>query len=203
MKSFGLDLSLARTGWAMVTSQGLIDSGTIVTDKKTFAGPGELVRRIEVIKLRLLEILESDPPDSITIEGFAMGAQGRVFDLAELGGVIKNALYSKSFAGNKPTIFTCPPKSVKSFAGNGNADKKMMAQFALQNYSLTFKDDNICDAFYLALVGLCLSSNYFQNKMWTTKQEESAKKSDLVRPFSRFIPRSMKPVAISSCINPK
>lgn len=58
----------------------------------------------------------------VAIEGYAFGAQGRVFQIAENTGILKYKLYQ---LGIPVTII--PPSEVKKFATNkGNADKNIM-----------------------------------------------------------------------------
>jgi Holliday junction resolvasome RuvABC endonuclease subunit len=181
MKSLGLDLSLVETGWCVSTEYGCGAKGVISTAKDEFRGSGELTRRIHTIVQRANDIIAKEMPDVIVIEGFAMRAQGRVFDLAELGGAMKQSLYYGALPnGDKPAILICPPKSLKTFAGHGNADKPMMRQFAEQ-YGQVITNNNICDAFFLTLVGLCYFKIAFPICTWTPKQNESVKKIELLR----------------------
>lgn len=60
--------------------------------------------------------------DAIALEGYAYGATGRVFSLAENTGVLKYKIYE---LGKPLTIFT-PSEVKKHFSGKGNADKNAM-----------------------------------------------------------------------------
>lgn len=58
----------------------------------------------------------------VAIEGYAMGATGRVFHIAENTAVLKHLLWKQS-----TQLDIIPPKTLKKLAtGNGNADKNVM-----------------------------------------------------------------------------
>lgn len=60
--------------------------------------------------------------DKIAIEGYAYGASGRVFHIAENTGLLKYKIWQ-----NKKPLEIITPSHVKKLAtGKGNADKKMM-----------------------------------------------------------------------------
>lgn len=60
--------------------------------------------------------------DSVAIEGYAFGAVGRVFHIAENCGVLKQKLWSSSIKFDVPA-----PGEIKKFAtGKGNANKEKM-----------------------------------------------------------------------------
>ena len=68
----------------------------------------------------------------VAIEGYAYGATGRVFNIAENTGILKYKLYNATIP-----IEIIPPQAVKKLAtGKGNADKKSM-------HSAWFKETGI------------------------------------------------------------
>lgn len=78
--------------------------------------------------------------DYVAIEGYAMGAKGLVFNIAEFGGILKMGLFE---SGKKMQVYT--PSSVKVFAGGegkGAANKLEMKQF-YDKYSHDGKPDLI------------------------------------------------------------
>lgn len=87
----------------------------------------------------------------IIIEGYAMGSHtGKIFDRAELGGIIRYKLHMLGY-----TVTDCPPKTLKKFAsGNGNADKKAMMKAVKDRWHIDFKNNNLADAYCLAQWGL-------------------------------------------------
>lgn len=59
---------------------------------------------------------------SVALEGYAFGAHGRVFQIAENTGILKYKLYRLGIP-----VTVVPPTEVKKFAtGKGNADKNQM-----------------------------------------------------------------------------
>lgn len=93
----------------------------------------------------------------IMIEDYSFGSKGRVFNLAENCGVLKQELWNHNYS-----FKTVPPTVVKKFAsGKGNANKEKMYEAFVQKYSVDLlldfsssKLDNpvtdIVDAFFLA-----------------------------------------------------
>lgn len=95
------------------------------------------------------------------IEGYAYSAKGAVFNLGELGGVLRLALYKR----NIRTI-EVPPTYLKKFlTGKGTSPKNVMLKEAYRLYEIDINDDNDCDAFALALV----AQNYFETEFHAIK----------------------------------
>ena len=60
--------------------------------------------------------------DEVALEGYAMGAKGRVFNIAENTGILKWRLWQAT-----TPIEVIPPSVIKKFAtGKGNANKEKM-----------------------------------------------------------------------------
>jgi len=59
---------------------------------------------------------------AIGIEGYAFGAQGRVFQIAEACGILKFKIYQLGI----PITIIPPTEVKKKFSGRGNADKNLM-----------------------------------------------------------------------------
>lgn len=107
--------------------------GFTKTDKWVFSGEGLMIHKIpkeydshpphyrpfiiyEIVKQYLKDI------DYIAVEDYAFKAKGKVFDIAECSGALKNIFYSMKIPMKK-----FPPMTVKQCAtGNGGADKVMM-----------------------------------------------------------------------------
>lgn len=95
------------------------------------------------------------------IEGYAYSAKGAVFNLGELGGVLRLALYKRGI----PTI-EVPPTYLKKFmTGKGTSPKNLMLKEAYKTYGVDIDDDNECDAFALALV----AQQYFDEEFHAVK----------------------------------
>lgn len=74
-------------------------------------------------------------PQIITIEGYAMGAKGLVFNIAENTGLLKHKLWMAELE-----FITPAPSAVKKFAtGKGNANKEKMQESFIHETSLNIK----------------------------------------------------------------
>ena len=84
----------------------------------------------------------------VAFEGYSYNSVGRVFELGEMGGVLKLLAYEKGV----PSIIV-PPVSLKKFAtGNSGADKSAMMARAEIEMGRKPADDNQADAFFLSLI---------------------------------------------------
>ena len=162
----GIDQSLRSTGVAVV-SEDQIDKFTGTVEPKKLVG----VERLSVIRQGLRKILGAYP-DKIhfaALEGYAydVGA-GRVFELGEVGGLVKMALWDAAI----PFIIV-PPTSLKQFvAGNGSATKEQMRLAVQQKWGIDLDQNDECDAFGLAQVARA----FFLNKGTTRSELEVLKK---------------------------
>lgn len=129
-----LDLSLTASGFAK--SDGT--SGVIETDK--LRG----MQRIAYILDRVDELTAG--ADLTIVEGYSFGSKGRaVFDIAEMGGVVRFTLYE----WKRPYVEVAP-SSLKMFAtGKGNAKKIEVFGAAVRKLGLAEDDDNLADARWL------------------------------------------------------
>ena len=173
----GLDLSLNKTGVVILSSSGdkiheeCIDIEEVnkeikkkwkiensdklkskeYTVKDNYNHDLKSMARLKYIKDRILTILDEFKVTKIAIEGYSFSSKGRsVFDLGELGGAIRLALYEKKYQ-----YIDVSPSSVKAFIIIGNADKEQMRLGILSTYGYNFDNDNIADAFALARFLLC------------------------------------------------
>jgi Holliday junction resolvasome RuvABC endonuclease subunit len=80
------------------------------------------------------------------MEGYAMGAKGKVFHLGELGGITKMALARHDIY---PLII--PPTTLKKYVtGVGTGQKNQILLHTYKKWGQTFTDDNAADAYGLA-----------------------------------------------------
>lgn len=184
----GLDISLTHSGLAIIDSKGLLVRREIikmkdrVKDKKkyyrieviedgqnlvnviditTHNNCRHEIKRLVEISGRVRYLLENYPITHVVMEGYAMGVKGggRVFDIGELGGAVKQVLMERGFDpfAKEPNFFIVPPKSLKSYiTGNGNAKKEEMMGAILRRFGISFEDDNEGDAYALARLALDL-----------------------------------------------
>jgi Holliday junction resolvasome RuvABC endonuclease subunit len=99
--------------------------------------------------------------EEVFIEGYAFGATGRVFQIAENTGMLKHALWR-----HKIPFDTFPPTVIKKFAsGAGNANKEKMYEAFLAETGMNIRErldlpekqwnplSDIVDAYYIAKKG--------------------------------------------------
>lgn len=139
-----LDLSLRSTGYAYRDqSTGKIVSGLITSGDLRDAW------RLYYIRSEVTKLFGKVSPSLVACEGYAMGALGRTFDIGELGGVIKTAVWE-----NGIDCFIIPPTVMKSFiAANGHAKKKEIMKALRQRFNIVSTQDDEADAIGLLLVG--------------------------------------------------
>lgn len=139
MRITALDLSLTLTGYAIGGIRNPREAkGTIPTAKlRGF-------RRVALIRRRVLDLV--DGSDLVVLEGYSFGSKGRaVFDIAELGGVIRMTLHDLGFEWVE-----IAPSTVKKFAtGRGNAPKEEVLVAAVQRLDYDGHDNNEADALWL------------------------------------------------------
>lgn len=106
---------------------------------------------------------------TVCIEDYAMGAKGKVYNIAENTGLFKHKLHRL----NIPMIFAAPTVIKKHATGKGNADKAKMLEaftgrgnpnlmpcyFGDKKTKVDSPVSDIVDAYFLALYGFdCLNS---------------------------------------------
>jgi Holliday junction resolvasome RuvABC endonuclease subunit len=142
---FAIDPSLTSTGFAFRRNGQLI-LGHIDGTKRR--GPG----RLAFIEDRILEYMSQIKVTNVIYEDYAMGALGRVFDLGELGGVLKKAIWSRGI-----DLLIVPPNSLKLFilgkGGGPKIKKSDMAKVLFYKHKVKFETDDEADAFGLLLLG--------------------------------------------------
>lgn len=176
MRILGLDLSITSPGFCIMDIDDNYEvveinlHGFTKTDKWVFDGEGLIIHKFpadydkhpphyrpflvyDIVKPYLKDI------DYIAVEDYAFGAKGKVFDIAECSGALKNIFYTQNIPMKK-----FPPMTVKTCAtGNGGADKVLMGMafkqrvpnklipehfFKLKEYSSPASD--LIDAFFMA-----------------------------------------------------
>ena len=105
-------------------------------------------------------LVQSNSPDIILIEGYSMGSTGRVFNIAENCGILKHKLYKAKY-----NYKVMPPTQIKKFAtGKGNANKELMQDSFVKETGVDMKklltmtekqwnpSSDIIDAYYIAKI---------------------------------------------------
>ena len=111
------------------------------------------IRSVFVFENLVRPLLEKYQVTHLVIEGYAHETIGRVFDIGEFTGVLKHLILSHF--GHKLNFTEIPPTSMKKYIANSGAAKKVAIDYHIQkNFRLDFKDDDIADAFGLAVMSI-------------------------------------------------
>jgi Holliday junction resolvasome RuvABC endonuclease subunit len=141
MNILSIDASLTATGVCLPTGE------TFVIETKKLRG----AERLDFILKSVMDTIVHHGIELAIIEGYSFGSQGRaVFQIGELGGVIRLALYQEGI----PCV-EVPPSCLKKYAtGKGNASKDEVLQQAVVRSGHTFRDNNASDSWVLHQLGL-------------------------------------------------
>lgn len=174
MITVGLDLSLVKTGYAFVQSDGKVLASGIIKSSPSGDKPIDETMRIvtiaNIIMEKIDEILPDNGPDLVVIEGLAFMAQGT--SLVQLAGL--NYLTRILLAEFKWPFLIVAPTTLKKFiTGSGKGEKDMVMMAVYKNYGFEAGDNNEADAFSLAACGLALLNNPLKPN--TKAQEEVIK----------------------------
>lgn len=144
MKIVGIDPSLTSLGWAYQDEDSIIEVGVERSKSRGF-------ERLDFLRHRVAQVLDAVTPELVVYEGYAMGIRGgRVFDLGELGGILKMEMYYRDIP-----ILVVPPSNLKMFVtGNGGAKgKDAMMRTLAKHRGRLFNTDDEADAYGLVLMG--------------------------------------------------
>lgn len=141
----GLDLSLSSTGAAYRVR------GTPTTERVR----GDKLRgapRLSFIRNAIRRIVQAQGITHVVLEGYAMNAKGKVFNIGELGGVILLLLWELGVE-----VRVVPPSNLKLAAtgkGSHPGQKKLPMKAAAEDlFGCTLTQDDEIDAFLLLMMG--------------------------------------------------
>ena len=158
MITVGLDLSLTKTGWAIMEDDGLVTTSGVIKSHplgdKPIDETNRIVKIAEEVVQKIDELLPHKSPDLVVIENLAFMARNTtaLTQLAGLSHIVRILLVQF----NWPFILEAPSTLKKFITGKGNSDKNVMMMSIYKNYGHEFLDDNIADAFGLAACGMAL-----------------------------------------------
>jgi len=168
LKFCGIDPSLSSTG-VCITNNEESDYLESFAIKSTKRGEARLIE----IRNKVTSILVEHKPNYIFYEGYAFGARGRVFDLGELGGVLKVKLFEEEYK-----FFIVPPTVLKKFIiGKGIAPKDLMREYVYRAYgkgSEVLKTTDEVDAFALCQFGIAIEVRLNNKKLDLAKNKIQA-----------------------------
>lgn len=152
----GLDISLNRPGICILSGDprtrvdaGLIVDSAMIRSGEELRGP----ERLSVVTAAIWSWLRarriSGPGVLYVQEGYAF-SRSHAHSMGEIGGCIRRDIWASG--GN---LIVVPPSTLKKFVTkSGAADKNVMMKELYKRWGYDVDDDNQCDAFSCALVGL-------------------------------------------------
>lgn len=163
----GLDLSLTGTG-VVILKDGKIIKQKLIKSKPTPNGkPVDEIKRIQKIVEEIEFCLGDDVPTIAVIEGLAFMVRNAtaLVQLSALNYMTRALLLSYEV----PFVIVAPTSLKKFITGSGASKKDVMLIETYKRYGVSIMNDNECDAYGLAQVGLALRGG---NSKCTTKLQE-------------------------------
>lgn len=146
-----IDQSYSGTGVCYISSDGRIEAALIRT-KPSMSWESRIDFIIDNLdaffNLSSVTMDNPSPVEYVVLESYAFSrATSSVFQLGELGGIIKYHFHKKGV--DVATMLIAHPKMF--IALNGQADKKEVINGLKTRYGIEVKDDNIADAIAIGL----------------------------------------------------
>ena len=149
MKEFlGIDLSLNRSGFTILTNSGELDEvGVVDVGKERLFGE----RRLAYIFARFSALINSRNYSAIGIEGYSFGARGSmVFSIGEAGGIVKLLLHN-NYRKNSVPYYVFQPTTIKKYAtSKGNAKKSHILKSVYKMWEFDTDDEDVADSYAVA-----------------------------------------------------
>ncbi len=145
----GIDPSLKGNAIVITNDSGeIINEHLISTNKECYINPEQ---RILDIFEQMNYIFNTVRLDRVYIEGLAYSSNSTtLFERCGLMYLIVTKLLKEDIRYS-----IIPPTMLKKWhTTDGHADKKLMMRIAKCKYRIDFQDDNICDAYCLAMMAL-------------------------------------------------
>jgi len=163
-KVIGLDLSLVGTG-------------KVTIDTKNYDIKCELIKSSPCEKLPLAELkrlcgitnkIGLCSSELVVIEGlsYSMRNTTSLLQLAGLNYFVRQNL----FLNKIPFVIVAPTTLKKFITGKGNSKKDVMLLETYKRYKKSFDNDNLCDAYGLAQIGLAILGKN-ENKLISIQDE--------------------------------
>ena len=144
----GIDQSVLHTGVCVLdlsTGRAIL---TLIEPPAKLDNIGRLVYLYSSICTALKGVFV---PVSV-LEGYSIGSLNRPFDLGEVGGITKLAMFAHS-----AKVYAAAPKQLKKFVtGNGSASKEQVQDGVQALWGARIENDNLADAYGLAQIAACI-----------------------------------------------
>lgn len=174
MMYVGIDPSLTSPGLAILNQDGSLGGTFFLATKKLRDGA-----RLETIYSWAMKLLPKEPACAV-IEGYAINAQNRPFDLGEAGGVLRLALTQRAIA-----YTVVPPALVKKYVtGNGQATKTQIQAAIKLKWGLAISQEDEADAYGMARLAQAIA---------TGKVRDVAERAVLTKVTGAQLPRARPP----------
>lgn len=146
--SVGCDMGLVKSGIVLLNDEFAIESQNLIKVQSKSAE-----RLCDIEKAFDTIVRPYFPCDlEVFVEGYAYGAKYQRESLAELGGVMRRYLHLAGL-----NFWVIPPTSIKRFVtGTGKATKNYMKKCTKDQWQQAFKSDDVCDAYGLSRLGMCI-----------------------------------------------
>jgi Holliday junction resolvasome, endonuclease subunit len=165
--SLGIDLSLVGTG-LVVLENGIMSEQKLIKSKPVGERPTDELARIRFIVKQIKEMVDRYRPTIAVIENLAFMARNTTA-LTQLAGL--NYFTRAMLVDYGIPFYLVAPTSLKKFVtGNGASKKDVMLIEVYKRWGVTILDDNICDAYGLAQIGLALMGG--NSKITIERQNE-------------------------------
>ena len=124
------------------------------------------IERFDLIARWAMSILSEFNVQQVCLEGYAMGAKGKVFGIAENTGILKHAMWKAGIQ-----VFTPSPMTVKKyFTGKGNSNKIAMHETFVEKTGIVITEifnqkadksptSDVVDSYAMLCYGI---DNYFK-----------------------------------------
>lgn len=141
----GVDASLAETGLCILYEDN--KNAKLLQIK---GGKLRGVQRLHFFRLHFIDLLDKYKPKFAMIENYAyaVGNKGHTYNIGELGGVLRLALYDKCI----PFDTVAPPSVKKYCVGKGICDKNLILKEVFRKWGLDTTSDDLADAFVIAKI---------------------------------------------------
>lgn len=158
MITVGLDLSLTGTG-VVILKNSKLEYSELIKSKPAGKRPKDELIRIVSIADRIENIIKQNTSkvDIVVIENLAFGVRNATA-LTQLAG-LNYFVRHRCLLNHWPFLLVAPTTLKRFLTGHGNAQKDVMMLEVYKKYGETFLDDNLCDAYVLAQVGVMFGPN--------------------------------------------
>jgi len=147
----GIDQSYGGFGLVVFNEKGEVADKQLLKFKKTDGDGERLLIIFDYLNHLFWNLVLSEIPVKMAMEGYAYGAKLNREKMGELGGIVKTAWYD---ATKKEAIIVAPTELKKFMTGKGNASKADMVA-AVQKLEPDITDHNLADAYGLAYMIYC------------------------------------------------